>query len=329
MNAAPIPPTAGTSGGSGATGTPRTLERDVKIGAVIIVSILLTTLLWRIAADLTSVYGDTLKDLRFPLFLVGIILIWAGAASIIGKIIGQSFRNVVFDRRNLRVGQWVLVGTAVVMTANRFIHSPLVSGNVRAEIKAYAVPIALVFIALLLRILQKGFWSGNESRVTSGEGKGSRRFSLGAAVWTLVGLALAALLGLLAWHEFEFGLSNAPERMALRGYAPRESVASALAAAAPALPEIHTVIAPPLGANGETNWSVPLHAFVGYPYLASSVATAAESQMVRKRVDGIVYLFDQRVPTNGHVFEYCSLLTNAPIKVKVRGVSEAEKKMSN
>lgn len=148
---------------------------------------------------------------------------------------------------------------------------------------------------------------------SSSEQKG-KRFSLGAAVGILAGLAflaLTALLALMAWHEFEFGLSNAPERFAARGYVPREQVAAALAAAAPTLREVHTVTAPPLGEDGVTNWSETVirdESLRFYLFVPDAL-----TNWVERRVDGVRMNFLAAVQGRRHEFRS---LTNYSITVK-------------
>lgn len=293
MNTTSTPPVAGTSAGGGTT---RTLERDVKVGATVIVALLLMGLVWQIAWDVTAhlvvTYSEKLIALRLPFFLIGTVLIGAGAASFIAKLLGKSFRNVIFDKRNLRIAQWVVLTFAGWEAIYAYMHSGLVPPETMEAVKPYSMSIALGIIALILYGIRKGYSGGEGNTVTASSASahsthsgGRKRFSLAAAVWTSVGLALFGLLILKAWHEFEFGLSNAPERMAARGYVPRESVA----AAAPALPEVHTITAPPLGADG-MNWGESVIRESDYHHLYFNIPDDAEPFVV-KRADGAVTNF--------------------------------------
>jgi len=171
----------------------------------------------------------------------------------------------------------------------------------------FAFLIAAIAKSRLTRQAHVGTTSSYESR-----GEGKRGFSLGAAIWVLIGVALLALLCLKVWHEFEFGFSNAPERFAERGYVPREQVAAALAAAAPALPEVHTVIAPPLASDGKTNWSESVLRASGAHHLYFNIPDDAEP-LIRKRANGIITNF--AAETRAQKVEFCSV-TNAPFQIK-------------
>lgn len=150
-------PPLGTGTGAG---TPRTLERDIHVAATVIVGFLLTALAWQIAWDVTAhlaiTYGGggRLLSLRTPLFLVGAVLIWAGVVSYGAQIVGKSFRNVVFDRRNLMLAQWVLVACAVWNAIHVTIkkHIPEVIGG---EIREYNLALALLIGAGILFALQR------------------------------------------------------------------------------------------------------------------------------------------------------------------------------
>ncbi len=140
-----------------------------------------------------------------------------------------------------------------------------------------------------------------------------KRFSLAAAVWTLVGLSIAGFMIVKILQEIDYGLSNAPERMAERGYVPRESVAAALAAAAPALPEVHIITAPPLSADGKTNWSEPLIRKKSPHSILSFTAGEEMDPWVETMVDGKAGLKMSDHGT-GIMVRFRSL-TNHPIKI--------------
>jgi hypothetical protein len=177
-------------------------------------------------------------------------------------------------------------------------------------ITAFALAFLIAAIAKnrLTRQAHAGTTSSYQSR-----GEGKKRFSIAGAVWILIGVALLALLSLKVWHEFEFGLSNAPERFAERGYVPREQVSAALAAVAPALPEVHTIIAPPLGSDGNTNLSEPLVRTKSSHSILSYTAGEEMDPWVEKMVDGTKGLKMADHGT-GIMVRFRSL-TNHPIKI--------------
>lgn len=307
MSTIPTPPAAGTNTGGGTT---RTLERDVKVGATVIVVLLLMGLAWQIAGDVTAhlavTYSGKLLALRLPLFLASIGLIGAGAASFIANLLGKSFRNVIFDKRNLKVAQWVIIAFAGWEAVYAYAHSELVTEEFRKSVKPYSVSIALGVIALILYAVRKGYSKseGNVATADSASEYGARgrgkRFPLGAAVWAIVGLVLAALIVVKLLQEIDYGLSNAPERMAARGYVPRESVAAALAAIAPALPEVHTITAPPLGADGKTNWSEVIKRLPDH-YTYFSEPKGMDAYLVQN-AGGVVTNYSAEVKANEYKF---------------------------
>ncbi|MBI1975346.1 MAG: hypothetical protein HYS57_03230 [Parcubacteria group bacterium] len=177
-------------------------------------------------------------------------------------------------------------------------------------ITAFALAFLIAAIAKI-RLTRQAHTNTPSSYESRGEGR--KRFSLGGAVWILIGVALLALLCLKVWHEFEFGLSNAPERFALRGYVPREQVAAALAAAVPALPEVHTIIAPPRASDGTINWSEPLIRKKSPHSILSYTAGEEMDPWVEKMVDGKKGL---KIADHGTgIMVRFRSLTNHPIKI--------------
>lgn len=286
-------PTAGTSAAGTPTGggTPRTIERDVKIAATFLVAGLLTTLAWKLAwtvtAHLATTYSGKLLAIRAPLFLASIVLIWAGAASVIAYFRGTSFRNVVFDKRNAAMTQWALIGLALWEAGYTamYTHAP----DVGKKMQPYSLAIALIIGAIGLYGLQR-IYGPHGSKAVVGSSSLSRDMShagsLGTAMKALFGLLGAAALVLVCiklFTSFMRDLEASGNTMSTR-YAHVAVPQSAVQTSTP--PQVQRVTAPQLAQDGTTNWSAAVHRRDDrwfYLFVPDSL-----TNFVERRVDGVV-----------------------------------------
>lgn len=225
----PTPTVTGTGTGVPAapTRTQRTLERDIRIAAVVFVGCILTVLAWKVAREVTgslaAAWSDRLFSLREPLFLASVVLIWAGAASFVARILGTGFRNVIFDRRNLTVAQGALIILAVfdaMYTARGYIPE-----ETRGELGKYGLAIALLIGVLLVSGLQRiyGQPTSRGGRGEKGEGR-TWPFLLFITAVLVAGVALSAWVFLNANrtppHLYYYGRAEATPSSAQPAPAP-------------------------------------------------------------------------------------------------------------
>ena len=240
----------------------------------------------------------------------------AGTAAGVGSV--SSWYQKVSSVTGLTIVLW-LIGLALVwLVANKYWGEETQStwGTLSSRENLW---ITILSLALLVGIVVKSILTREKHSVSASEHRGGiGRWILMTAVIGFV-LLLSALVVIKILQNLEYGLSNAPERMALRGYVPAERLAANVAT--PLLTSEPSIIIAPKSLPGVTNWGEPFMRRRGNSTHLHYTVQPELQEWVRVWKDGLETHFTNELAA--FVIKFRSI-TNYAVEVPLREFTEEE-----